>query len=387
MSRSFEFRVPPLILWGPNMWQRVGREAAQLGGEKALIVADEFLVRSDRAAQMVGLLSEAGVGAVVYRKEMAEPTDRQVERGLELLREGGCDLVVAFGGGSAIDAAKAIAIMADNPGSIADCIRESRMVSSRIPLIAVSTTAGTGSEVTRFTIITDTSNDVKMLISDPDLIPDVAIVDPTLTLTCPPAVTASAGIDALIHAIEAYISRRATPLTDALALSAIERISVHLREAWLHGDNLKARSQVMLGSLEAGMAFSNSSVALIHGMSRPIGAYFHIPHGLSNAMLLPAVMEYSLSGAPERYADIARAMGQGGDGASGEVMPEEAVVAAHRLNQDLEVPSLSEFGVDSRRLRELAPAMARDALASGSPANNPRVPTAQEIVELYLKAL
>jgi alcohol dehydrogenase class IV len=371
------------------MWQRVGQEAAQLGGKRALIVADEFLVRSDRAAPMVDLLSESGVGAVVYRKEMAEPTDGQVERGLELLREGGCDLVVGFGGGSAIDAAKAIAVMADNPGSIADRIRESRIgtVNARLPLIAVSTTAGTGSEVSRFTVIADTSNDVKMLISDPHLIPDVAIVDPTLSLTCPPAVTASAGIDALIHAIEAYISRRATPLTNVLALSAIGRISAHLREAWLHGDNLEARSQVMLGSLEAGMAFSNSSVALVHGMSQPVGAHFHIPHGLSNAMLLPVVMEYSLSGAPERYADIARAMGQGEEGASGEVMPEEAVTAAHRLNQDLEVPSLSEFGVEPQRLRELAPVMARDALASGSPANNPRVPTAQEVEELYLKAL
>ena len=385
MNHSFEFRVPPLVVWGAYTWHRVGQEAARLRGKKALVVADEFLVKSHQAAQMADILSEVGVDALIYRKGIAEPTDKQVERGLELLREGGCDMVVGFGGGSAMDAAKAIAGMANNPGCIADYMGTDRMKVHRMPLIAVSTTAGTGSEVTRFTIITDSAKNVKMLISDPHLIPDVAIVDPTLTLTCPPSVTASAGIDALAHAIEAYVSRRASPLTDVLALDAIGRISWHLREAWAHGHNLDARSEVMLGSLQAGMAFANSSVALVHGMSRPIGAYFHIPHGLSNAMLLPMVMEYSLPGNPRRYADIANAMGEEVEGLAMRGAAEKAVEAAYRLNKDLQVPSLSEAGIDAGRLRELAPIMARDALASGSPANNPRVPSAPEIVELYLK--
>jgi len=385
--QTFEFRLPPLILVGPYSWHRIGDEAARLGAKKALIVADEFLVTSMRASEMQSFLEAHRIPSVVYDKGMREPEDTHVEEGLKLLREAECDLVIGFGGGSAIDTAKAIAIMATNPGSIADYMGANKVKNPRLPLIAVPTTAGTGSEVTKFDIITDTTNDVKMLISDPHVIPDVAIVDPTLTVTCPPKVTASAGIDALIHAIEAYVSKRANPISDLLALSASRRISANLRRAWSDPDDLEARSEVMLGALEAGMSFVNSSVALVHGMSRPIGAYFHIPHGLSNAMLLPTVIEYSLEGALERYADIARAMGEEVEGLSIDEAARRAVVAARELNEDLEVPSLSQAGIDPERLAEVATTMAQDAIASGSPSNNPRVPTVEEIVELYKKAL
>ncbi|HEY8597668.1 MAG TPA: iron-containing alcohol dehydrogenase, partial [Thermomicrobiales bacterium] len=237
------------------------------------------------------------------------------------------------------------------------------------------------------TVITDPDTAVKMLITDDRLIPDVAIADPTLTYGCPRPVTASTGLDALTHAIEAYVSRRATPSSDLFALGAARQIGRSLERAWDDGADADARRAVMLGALHAGIAFSNASVALVHGMSRPIGAYFHVPHGIANAMLLPVVLRFSLSAAPERYRDLAAAIGV--------PMADQDVTSAGArladwvagLAQRLEVPSLRGYGLDPDAVRRVAPQMAADALASGSPANNPRLPTADEIVALYEQAL
>ncbi|MBI3968394.1 MAG: iron-containing alcohol dehydrogenase, partial [Chloroflexi bacterium] len=245
----------------------------------------------------------------------------------------------------------------------------------------------TGSEVTRFTVITDRHTHVKMLITSDRLIPDVALVDPLLTVSCPKSVTAASGLDALTHAIEAFISRRANPISDGFAINAMGRIARFFRRAYERGDDLEAREQMLLGALEAGLAFSNASVALVHGMARPIGAYFGIAHGLSNAMLLPHVMEYTFDTATERFAEIARALGEPTDGLSVESAARRAVTAVQQLCRDLSVPTLVAAGVDGRRVSELAAQMAEDALASGSPGNNPRVPTTDEIVALYLRAL
>ena len=384
---SFAFRMPPLVLVGTGAWRRVGVEARRLGGKKALIVSGQAMIKAGFMAEMRKLLEAEGLESVLFDRVTEEPTTQHVEEGLRLLRDEGCDLVIGFGGGSPIDAGKAIAVMATNPGRISDYMGADKLKAPKIPFIAVNTTAGTGSEVTGNTIITDTETDVKMLITDPLIIPDVAIDDPTLTLSCPPEVTASSGMDALTHAIEAYVSRRANPISDVLALPAIRRIAGNLRRAWERGDDLEARSEMTLAALEAGMAFSNSSVALVHGMARPIGAYFHIPHGLSNAMLLPYVMEFSIEGAPQRFADIAAAMGEDVEGLSTVEAARRAVDAVMALKDDLRIPSLSGAGVDAARLLELAPKMAQDAIASGSPANNPRIASSEEIVELYKKAL
>jgi alcohol dehydrogenase class IV len=249
--------------------------------------------------------------------------------------------------------------------------------------VAVPTTAGTGSEVTPFTIITDETREVKMLIASPLTIPKVAIVDPLLSISMPRGLTAATGIDALTHAIEAYVSVKAQPMSDIFALSAIELIAGNLRQAWANGNNREAREKTMLGSLQAGIAFGNSSVALVHGMSRPIGAYFHVPHGVSNAALLSVVTEFSLIGNPERYARIARAMGEDIAGLTAMEGAEVAADAIARLIADIEIPSLPELGVEAERLEELAPQMAADAIASGSPANNPRQATPEEIIRLY----
>jgi alcohol dehydrogenase len=310
---------------------------------------------------------------------------QNVVDGLAALRENECDGVIALGGGSSIDCAKAIAVMATNEGSIRDYAGIGKIKNPGLPLIAIPTTAGTGSEVTRVCIISDTENDVKMLLIDPHLTPTVAIVDPELTYSMPKALTAATGVDALTHAIEAYVSVKHQPITDALALSAISRISRNLTRAFRDASDEAAHVETMQGSLEAGMAFTNSSVCLVHGMSRPIGACFHLPHGLSNAILLPTVVEYSLSGTPERYRDVAVAMGLDVDPADLEAAGEALTQALKQLNRDVEIPGPAELNIDRKEWERLAPKMAADALASGSPSNNPKVPSAEEIVDLYMK--
>jgi len=278
-------------------------------------------------------------------------------------------------------------MLAVNGGHIADYMGYGKVRRKGLPLIAIPTTAGTGSEVTAFVAMTDSRDVVKMLIGSPHLMPDVALVDPSLTLSCPPKVTADTGVDALTHAIEAYVTRKANPLSDALALSAARRISRHLLRAYRDGSDREARYEMMVGATEAGMAFSNASLALVHGMSRPIGANFHLAHGLSNAILLPTVLDYSVDSAPERYARLAAEMGAPVDGLDASDAARCTVDLVTRLCKELNVPTLTGVGLDAGRVMEMAPRMARDAVISGSPANNPRVPTEAEIVELYRRAL
>jgi alcohol dehydrogenase class IV len=273
--------------------------------------------------------------------------------------------------------------MVVNRGSIEDFMGLNRIPEKGVPLITIPTTAGTGSEVTIFTIITDTKTDVKMLLGSPFLMPQVSIVDPLLTLSCPMELTAAVGIDALTHAVEAYVSIKSQPMSDIFCLSAIELISGNLRQAWSNGNDLEAREKVMMGALNAGIAFSNSSVALVHGMSRPIGAYFHVPHGVSNAALLGTVTEFSLTGNPARYANIAKAMGENISGLSDLEAAELANRSIKKLIRDVKIPSLKELGIQREKLDELAPAMADAAIGSGSPGNNPRQATKEEIIELY----
>lgn len=378
----WEFRAPELILTARGSLQQVGFHA-RLRGRRALVVSDPVMTQLGRVEELQRLLAGAGVTSVPYTGVTGEPTDRMVEEGLAILRDEECDLLVALGGGSPIDTAKAIAMLATNGGKITDYMGIDKVQTRSLPLVAIPTTAGTGSEVTRFTIITDTRNDVKMLIGSPHLIPAVAIVDADLSLSAPPRVTADTGIDALCHAVEAYISRRAHPMTDLLALSAIRLVAGNLRQAWANGQDVVVREAVMLGAMQAGLAFSNASVTLVHGMSRPIGAIFHVPHGLSNALLLPTVLEYTWPACPQRMADVAAAMGERVEGMSAVAGAHVALAAVSRLCADLQVPSLTEAGVDPARFLEAVPKMADDALASGSPANNPRIPSREEIIDLY----
>lgn len=378
-----EFRVPPVVLYGRDSFSQVGVHAANLGG-KALIVSDRIMEKLNYIKWCQELLSQAGVASASYLDVNSEPTDQHVVTALELFQKEKCDLIIAIGGGSCLDAAKAVSIVAVNGGYIGDYIGGKKKISHRpIPLIAVPTTAGTGSEVTSVTVITNTKNNVKMMIKHPAFIPDVAIVDPILTLSSPPHVTAATGIDALCHAIEAYLSRRAQPITDTLALSAIKLISQNLRIVHEDGNNIDARENMSLAAMQAGMAFSNASVCLVHGMSRPIGAIFHVPHGVSNAMLLPAVLEFSKESCIEQLADIGRVFSDDLKALSNVEAADGFISMIKQLCLDLQIPNMKQQGIDRTEFEQVVDKMAVDALESGSPGMNPRIPTHAEIVELY----
>ncbi len=386
MDLFWEFKTPSKIIFGRNSVRSLGKEIKNFNESKALIVTDKIIIETGIFKIVEKILNENKTGYVIFDQVSGEPTDDFVNNGLQSYKENNCSSIIALGGGSAIDTAKAISAMISNPGKIADYKGIGKISKKGAPLIAIPTTAGTGSEVTPYTIITDTKTSVKMLIGSEHIIPTIAIVDPTLTLSCPKMLTAAVGIDALTHAIEAYVSVKANPPSDIFAKSAISRIIKNLLKAWKNGNDLQAREEVMLGSLEAGIAFGNSSVALVHGMSRPIGANFHIAHGMSNAVLLSVVMEYSYQANIPRYADIAAFMGENTINIDKDKSAGMAVDSVKKLVKELQIPSLKDFGIEKDGLIKIAPSMAQAAIDSGSPANNPKVPTKEEIIELYIKA-
>jgi alcohol dehydrogenase class IV len=385
MNQTYQFKTPSVIVNGPGASKEVGAFARGFG-KKALIVTDNLLEKIGLLKDIKGSLEAAGVSFAVYDKVVSEPSMEYTEEGLKVFREAQAELLIAVGGGSPIDAAKAISALARNPGKMSDFLGVNKIPQMGAPLIAIPTTAGTGSEVTQFTIITDTVKNVKMLIGSPNIMPRVALVDPLMTLQMPQGITAATGLDALTHAIEAYVSVKAHPISDTLGLRAIRLIAGNLRQAWSDGGNIEARTNMMTGALMAGLSFSNSSVALVHGMARPIGAYFHVAHGISNAALLPTVIEFSIPGNPKRYADIAEAMGEVTAGLSTLDAAYLAAKATKRLNDDLKIPTLKGLGLEEKKFASVVNQMAVDALASGSPGNNPRKPTKEEIVELYNRA-
>jgi alcohol dehydrogenase len=383
---GFVLRSPSTIFFGENVAAKVGEEAKRFGAKNPLIITDPYLDSSGAIEPIVKSIKSAGLGYAIYAGVDKEPTMEHVDGCLKTQRAGKNDLLIAVGGGSPIDVGKAVSFMATNPGVIQDYMGIDKVALDALPLIAVPTTAGTGSEATATTIITDTIKDVKMLIISPRIIPKVALVDPLLTLGMPKGLTAATGLDALTHAIEAYVSRKAQPFSDLYALSAAKLLFENLPVAWAQPGNVEARSKTLLGALQAGMAFSNASVALVHGMSRPVGALFHVAHGVSNAALLGEVMDFSLSGNYARYAELARAMGLPDLGDKIKTAKNGAD-KVRQLIKELEVPSLTALGVTKEKITPVVSKMADDAIASGSPANNPRLATKEEIITLYLASL
>ncbi|SEA34320.1 alcohol dehydrogenase [Thalassobacillus cyri] len=377
------FRMPGTINYGRQAFETVGKEAAERGS-KALIISDKVMESLGYVSECRDYLTKANIESAVYSGIESEPTDVYVAEGLKVFKKEECDVVISLGGGSCIDTAKAISILGTNDGYIGDYMGGNKLADQKpIPHIAIPTTAGTGAEATDVTVITNTSTDVKMMIKQPAFMPHVAIVDPLLTISSPQHVTAATGIDALSHAVEAYISKRSHPMTDTMALSAMKLIVQNIRTAFHDGKNVDARESMALGAMQAGIAFTNSSVCLVHGMSRPIGALFHVPHGYSNAMLLPAVLEYSKEYAIDRLADLGRIFSPEAEGYADEQAAELAVHAVKELCLELNIPNLCGWGIDKEQLESVISKMAADALASGSPANNPRVPEQLEIEELY----
>ena len=380
--------APRIMLVGGGAVAELPGLLAKLGLSRPFVVTDSTMVETGLLRRCLDPLERTGVHAEVFSEVAAEPADTSVERGVERLTAAAADCLVAFGGGSPMDTAKAMAILAEgrrtNPAAkMRDFKVPFQADHASLPVVAIPTTAGTGSECTRFTVITDAERGEKMLIAGLGALPLAAIVDYELTFSVPRRTTADTGVDSLSHALEAYVSKRANPFSDALAVSAMGLIGKHLRRAFAAPHDRQAREGMMLGATQAGLAFSNASVALVHGMSRPIGAHFHVPHGLSNAMLLPAVTRFGLDAAQPRYAEAARRIGMARDDDDDLSAGRSLADGLVQLNRDLDVPTPRGYGIKEADWERLLPTMTRQALASGSPANNPRVPSEAEIVALY----
>ncbi|KAA2213071.1 iron-containing alcohol dehydrogenase [Teichococcus oryzae] len=371
--------LPGILRIGGGAFAETRAVLESLGLSRPLIVTDPMMVKFGLAERLQGLLG----GAAVFSDTVPEPDTDAVDRARAAVLAGDYDCLVALGGGSPIDTAKAVAVLAKQGGRMRDYKAPAQNSGPALPVIGIPTTAGTGSEATRFTVITDSETHEKMLCIGQSFLPVAAIVDYELTLSKPPRLTADTGVDALTHAIEAYVSRRANPFSDGFALNAMRAIAGHLRRAYRDGQDRAAREAMMLGATQAGIAFSNASVALVHGMSRPIGAHFHVPHGLSNAMLLPAVTAYSAPAAERRYADCARAMGLAGSDRDDAFAVAALLDELRALNRDLAVPGPRAYGIEEAAWFRLLPLMAQQAIASGSPANNPMVPDEAAIQALY----
>jgi alcohol dehydrogenase class IV len=374
--------LPRVLRIGAGASQQLAATLVELDLSRPLLVTDPFMVQCGYARRVEEQLEASGFEFGVFSDCVPDPTTDSVYAALANLRGGEYDSVVGLGGGSSLDTAKAVAVLGRHGGAMRE-YKVPAAVDSGLPVIAIPTTAGTGSEATRAAVITDTETDEKMLCMGLGLVPVAALVDFELTLSMPYRLTADTGIDSLCHALEAYVSRKANPFTDSVALTAMRTIYQNIRTACAEPDNRGAREAMMLAATQGGIAFSNASVTLIHGMSRPIGALFHVPHGLSNAMLLPEVTAWSVPGAEERYAHSARTMGIATDSDSNGVALGKLVDGLRQLNTDLSVPGPGAYGIDESTWFDSLDLMAEQALASGSPDNNPRIPQAPEIVELY----
>ena len=372
---------PKIIRIGGGVAKEIIDVLQQLSLSKPLIVTDQNLVKLGHVDVILSILEKNNIIYGLFSDVVEDPTDVCVDAGLEVFNNGVYDCIIGLGGGSPMDTAKAISFMSVNLGHVRDYKAPNQIDLCGPPVILIPTTGGTGSELTRWCVITDTENTEKYNLSGLACVATAALIDWTFTTTKPWRITADTAVDSLTHAIEAYVSIKAFEYTDAFALAAMPAIVENVRIACKEPENPTARKNLMLAASQAGMAFSNSSVALVHGMSRPIGAHFHVAHGLSNAMLLPKVTEFSIEGNQERYATCARAMKWAKEKDSDEVACSKLVENLNTLNDDLKVPSPKSLGhsADKKMFR----LMASQALASGSPQNNPRVPTQNQIIQLY----
>src|SRR5574344_1787850 len=351
-------------------------------GSKALIVTGKIVTKNGIANKLINTLLSVGIDSAIFNEIIGEPDDKMVAAGVAAYKKEGCDFIIGLGGGSPLDTAKAIAAMTVLPGEVQEYAGK-ELSGDFPPLVLVPTTAGTGSEATKFCCVTDSSQDKKLLMKGEDLLPDIAVVDYTYTLSSPQSVTAATGMDALTHAVEAYTSQKANPVTDVYALDAIARIFSNLTKAYLDGTNRQAREEMAFAAYEAGFCINNSSVTIVHGMSRPIGALFHVPHGISNAMLISKCLSFAISGCFDRFGDIGRAIGAATHYDSDQKSARAFLAALEGLCGVLKIPTLAEYSIDRTAFFAAIDKMAGDAIASGSPANTIRQVTKEDIVCLY----
>jgi alcohol dehydrogenase class IV len=353
-EKNHFFYSPCKVVFGPGSIRSVGAEAGVWAARKALIVTDPGVVAANLLGPVKASLEASGIGWSVYDQVKPEPPVRCVEEGTALYRSEGCDIVIGMGGGSSLDVAKGVSILAANGGAILDYCGLELAKKRGAPKILIPTTAGTGSEITRVAVYTNEKENVKTVVNSFYCIADVAIVDPLLTLSLPPRVTADSGIDALVHVIETYVSMSATPFSDVLAEGPIEWVSRYLPMAWAKGSNQEARYYVSLAATMGGMAFASGALGAVHALAYPVGTEFHLSHGRSNAIMLPHVMRYNLPGCPEKYAAIAELMGKETEGLSDMEAAQMAVEAVEELLATVDVSCrLRDYGIPREALPKL----------------------------------
>ena len=381
---KFGLRFPTEIIFGNDTINQIGTKSREYGDKAFLVTGRSAMRKAGSIEKIVNLLKSAGFEDVyLYDQAEHDPSVKTVDQGVKLAKDGNYNVVIGVGGGSAMDTAKTIASLINNEGSTADYQSGKEITKPGVPFIAVPTTAGTGAEITNNSVITNTEKKIKQSIRSPLMIAKVAIVDPILTVTMPPNVTASSGMDALTQAIETYVSLAANPFSDTLALRSISLISHNLVKAFENGNDMEARENMAMGSLFGAMAFANSALGAVHGLAHPVGALFDVPHGVICGLLLPYVMEYNLSAKTDRFAQIAKIMGQYIDGESDEANAQKAVDFVHDLIAKMRLPKrLNELGIN----RDNLPLIARSAKGS-SLNNNPRPTTPESLVEILLSAL
>lgn len=384
-EQVFGFYIPTVTLMGIGSHKEVGNQIKTLGCKKPFICTDKGIVAAGICDQVVEVIKkDVGVDPVVYDGTQANPTDNNVHEGLKVYQDNGCDVIVSLGGGSSHDCGKGIGILATNGGNIRDYEGVDKSTKPMPPFIAVNTTAGTASEMTRFCIITDTSRKVKMAIVDWRVTPNVAIDDPLLMAGMPSGLTAATGMDALTHAIEAYVSIIATPVTDACAVKAIELVATNLRQAVALGEDMVARDNMCYAQYLAGMAFNNASLGYVHSMAHQLGGFYDLPHGVCNAILLPHVERFNMIANLDKFVDIAKAMGENVEGLSRRAAAEKALEAIQVLSADIGIPTgLAELGVKEEDLKIMAENAKKDACQL----TNPRKMTLEDVIQVYKNAM
>jgi alcohol dehydrogenase len=383
-DQTYGFYIPTVSLMGIGCSKESGEQAKALGATKLLIVTDAGLAKMGVADLIKGYIEAAGLQAVIFSGAEPNPTDENVRDGIQVYQDNTCDGIVSLGGGSSHDCGKGIGMVIGNGGNIRDFEGVNKSTRPMPPFLAINTTAGTASEMTRFCIITNTETHVKMAIVDWRCTPNIAINDPVLMVGKPPALTAATGMDALTHAVEAYVSTIATPITDACAIKAIELVAQYLSAAVANGENLEARDKMAYAEYLAGMAFNNASLGYVHSMAHQLGGFYNLPHGVCNAILLPAVSQFNLIACPQRFADIAVAMGENISGLSVSEAAEKAISAIRRLSVSIGIPSgLSELNVRKEDLLVMSENAKKDACQL----TNPRKATLEQVVDMYMYAM
>lgn len=379
---SIDYFLPTRSIFGEGAVNETGTLLKSFNVGRALIVTDAFLAKS-AAEQVKKIIESAGLFAAIFGGAEPNPTDANVEAGLKAFNDNKCDSIVSLGGGSSHDCAKAIGLVASNGGRIHDYEGVDKATKDLVPLLAVNTTAGTASEMTRFCIITDLSRKVKMAIVDWRVTPKVAINDPMLHRGMPPSLTAATGMDAMTHAVEAYVSTAANPLTDAAALAAVRLIYKYLPKAVANGEYMRARDRMAYAQFLAGVAFNNASLGYVHAMAHQLGGYYNLPHGVCNALLLPYVEEFNLIGNLDRFKDLAQAMGENVEGLSTGEAALKAIKALRTISKQVNIPpNLKVLGVKP----EDFDIMAENAMKDVCGYTNPRKATKEDIIEIFRKA-